>query len=255
MKTEDKVSIIMPSYNSENEIVESINSVLNQTFDNWELLIIDDASTDNTINMIEPFLRDNRIKLMVNKKNKGVSYSRNLGIDKATGEFIAFLDSDDLWTSNKLERQIDFMNSKNVFFSYTGVSYITSTDRKINYIYNVPLVRSFSKLKRNNTIATSSVIIKACILDNVRFISGDFHEDFLFWLMLLNETKVFAYGVNEPLLIYRFSKKSKSSNKLKSYKMTYHVFKKLGEGRVVSSLYTISHLVKASIKYKKIFID
>lgn len=114
------VSIIMPSYNTENFIGESINSVLNQTYKNWELIIVDDASTDSTDKVVENFLNDRRIHYIKNKENYGAALSRNFAIKQAKGKWIAFLDSDDIWKPQKLERQINFMVKNKYYFSYTN---------------------------------------------------------------------------------------------------------------------------------------
>lgn len=113
------VSIIMPSWNTAQFIAESIQSVINQTYKNWELLIVDDCSTDDTDNIVEPFLTDARIKYFKNEKNSGAALTRNRAMREAKGEWIAFLDSDDLWMPEKLEKQIRFMNEHNYTLSFT----------------------------------------------------------------------------------------------------------------------------------------
>ena len=107
----EKVSIIMPVYNSKKYITETIKSVQAQTYENWELIIVDDCSTDNTVKIIKDFMyKDLRIKLTILDKNQGVSHARNISLDNTTGRYIAYLDSDDIWKKNKLSRQIEFMN-------------------------------------------------------------------------------------------------------------------------------------------------
>lgn len=130
----ESVSIIMPAYNVEDYIEESIRSVIEQTYSNWELIIIDDRSTDQTISKVEPFLADNRIKLLVNECNLGGAGTRNRGIDMASGRFIAFLDSDDLWSPEKLEQQVDFMLSNGYQFCFTGYSNISETGKYLNEV-------------------------------------------------------------------------------------------------------------------------
>lgn len=116
----DLVSIVMPSYNTGRFIKETIQSVLNQTYENWELIIVDDCSTDNTDKVIQPFLIDRRIRYLKNKKNSGAAVSRNRALKAAKGKWIAFLDSDDLWEQDKLEEQIAFMQDNGYHFSYTN---------------------------------------------------------------------------------------------------------------------------------------
>lgn len=121
----DLVSIIMPSYNTGQFIKESINSVINQTYDNWELIIVDDCSNDNTDEVVES-IRDRRIRYFKNEKNSGAAVSRNKALKEAKGRWIAFLDSDDLWMPKKLEKQIDFMNKRGYSFTYTNYQEIDS---------------------------------------------------------------------------------------------------------------------------------
>ena len=127
----DLVSVIMPSYNTGNYIAESIQSVLNQTHTNWELLIVDDCSSDETDKVVEAFLSDKRIRYLKNSRNMGAAESRNFALREAKGKWIAFLDSDDLWETQKLERQIEFMMVNNYHFSYTNYCEIDE-DGKLN---------------------------------------------------------------------------------------------------------------------------
>lgn len=125
------VSIIMPSWNTAQFIAESIQSVINQTYKNWELLIVDDCSTDDTDNIVEPFLTDARIKYFKNEKNSGAALTRNRAMREAKGEWIAFLDSDDLWMPEKLEKQIRFMNEHNYTLSFTEYEKIDEENRTL----------------------------------------------------------------------------------------------------------------------------
>ncbi len=127
------VSIIMPAYNVSEFVFRSINSVLNQTFQDWELLIVDDCSTDDTVGVIQSFV-DKRIKLIVNTNNLGGAGSRNVAIAKACGRYLAFLDSDDVWTPEKLEKQIAFMQRQKIGFSFSGYSTITEQDEILDKI-------------------------------------------------------------------------------------------------------------------------
>lgn len=129
-KSQELVSILMPSYNTEKYISASIESVLSQTYTNWELLIIDDCSSDNTDQVVSVYLKDKRIKYLKNKKNSGAAFSRNKGLREAKGKWIAFLDSDDLWYSDKLEKQIRYMESRRISFSYTNYEEIDELGNK-----------------------------------------------------------------------------------------------------------------------------
>lgn len=131
------VSVIMPSYNTADYIADSIKSVISQTYQNWELIIVDDCSTDNTDDIVSYF-SDNRIKYMKNKKNMGAAATRNRALREAKGEWIAFLDSDDLWLPNKLEKQINFMKSNGYVFSYHNYEKIDENNENLNVIVTGP---------------------------------------------------------------------------------------------------------------------
>ena len=152
-KKEALVSVIMPAYNCEKYVVEAINSVLAQTYKNWELLVLDDGSNDNTLQVIEEFSKnDSRIKALPNGKNMGVSATRNRGIELATGEWIAFLDSDDMWESKKLEKQLEVAKEKEAEFLFTGSSYINEQGEPFKGIFEVPAKVNYKKLRNQNVI-------------------------------------------------------------------------------------------------------
>ncbi|WP_213335305.1 glycosyltransferase family 2 protein [Enterococcus casseliflavus] len=247
-----KITIIIPTFNSERTIKEAIQSVINQTFNDWELLVIDDCSNDLTIQIVESYQEKySNIHLIKKRKNTGVSDSRNIGIEKSKTPFIAFLDSDDIWCSEKLSKQMLIMES-GCDICYTGVKYIKSDGIPLPGIFEVPIDTNYNNLLRFNVISTSSVLLRRSIIDGSKMVSLDFHEDFHFWLTLLKKNCV-CQGINEPLLVYRFSKKTKSSNKLKSFSMTYRVYREINLNPFTSVFFTISHLVNATLKYKKIF--
>ena len=137
----DLVSIIMPSYNTEQYIAETIQSVINQTYQNWELIIVDDCSTDNTDTVVGK-IKDSRIRYLKNEKNSGAAVSRNKALREANGRWVAFLDSDDLWKPEKLEKQISFMMKKKCYFSYTNYEEIDADGNKTNVTITGPKVIS-----------------------------------------------------------------------------------------------------------------
>lgn len=246
------VSIIMPAYNAEKTIKLSIESVLKQTFLDWELIIVDDGSKDKTVSAIKEYLNDSRIKLIINDKNMGVSKTRNRAIESSIYNYIAFLDSDDLWASNKLLNQINFMKTNNSKFSFTSVNYIDIEGNYFPGVYNVPNVVNYKKLLKGNVISLSSVIISKDIISNLSMENDRIHEDYLFWLKVLKKGNV-ANGLNEILLTYRISKTSKSGNKWKTIKMTYGVYRSLGINPISSVFYLFNALFRASLKYRRIF--
>lgn len=243
------VSVIMPAYNSEKFIEESIKSVKQQTYKHWELLIIDDCSSDGTISLVEKILKeDTRIKLIRNEKNIGVSETRNKGIELAEGEWIAFLDSDDIWEPKKLEVQLKDLENNRGDFSFTGSSFINEIGIPFKGLFKVPKKSTFNSLKYHNVISCSSVVIKKAKMLNVKMKNDDFHEDYAAWLEIL-KSGVEARGINEPLLIYRISKNSKSGNKFKTLKMTYKVYRHVGINKVMSVVYLFTHIINSIKKY------
>lgn len=246
------VSIIMPAYNCEKYISESIDSVLNQTYRDWELLIINDWSTDNTLNIIEEYsIKDSRIKVISNYRNLGVSATRNRGIELATGEWIAFLDSDDIWKPEKIKTQVSIAKKENAEFVFTASAYINESGKAYKGIFEVPQTVTYKKLRNHNVISCSSVLVKKKYFENIKMEKDEIHEDYAVWLRILR-LGVIAYGVNQPLLVYRISKGSKSGNKLKTIKMTYNVYRFLGINPIISLYFMIRHLVASIVKYSKI---
>lgn len=249
---EDLISIIMPAFNCEKYIEDSINSVLNQTYRKWELIVIDDGSSDNTVRIVEMIAnKDNRIKFLKNNQNRGVSATRNRAISLAIGEWIAFLDSDDIWESAKLDKQMTHAQKLNAEFLFTGSAYINDFGEYYQGIFEVPERVDYRKLRTHNVISCSSVLIKKRFVENIKMEKDDIHEDFAVWLRVLR-TGISAYGVNEPLLVYRISRYSKSGNKKNTIKMTYQVYRCIGINPVGSAYFMLRHILGSLKKYRKI---
>jgi teichuronic acid biosynthesis glycosyltransferase TuaG len=252
-KNEALVSIVMPAYNCEKYVVEAINSVLAQTYENWELLVLDDGSKDNTLHIINEFgNKDTRIRPLQNEKNMGVSATRNRGIEIASGDWIAFLDSDDMWEPSKLEKQFKVVNEHSAEFIFTGASYINENGEPYKGIFEVPEKVTYKKLRNQNVVSCSSVLLKKKYFENIKMEKDEMHEDYAVWLRIL-KLDVTAYGVNEPLLIYRISRNSKSGNKMKTVMMTYKVFRFVGINPIASAYFMARHVIASVGKYKKIF--
>lgn len=246
------ISIVMPAYNCEKYIEDAIKSVMNQTYKNWELIVLDDGSKDNTVNIINGLAaQDKRIKFYQNEKNQGVSVTRNRGISLAKGEWIAFLDSDDMWQEEKLEKQMNLKGKVNAEFMFTGSSYINEVGESYKGIFEVPTQVDYKKLRTHNVISCSSVLVKKKFFENIKMEKDDMHEDYAVWLRILQQG-VMAYAVNEPLLIYRISRNSKSGNKFKTIEMTYKVFRFIGLNPVSSVYFMSRHIIGSVFKYKKI---
>lgn len=253
IEKEPLVSIIMPAFNCEKYVVAAIYSVLTQTYKNWELLVIDDGSNDNTYQIIKDFSqKDSRIKAFTNIKNLGVSVTRNRGIELASAQWIAFIDSDDIWNSFKLEKQLKFAEKNSAEFLFTAQSYMNEEGNLYKGIFEVPEIITFKKLKKQNVISCSSVLLKKNFFENIKMEKDELHEDYVVWLRIL-KLGVTAYGVNEPLHTIRISRNSKSGNKFKSLIMTYKVFRYFGENPIGSIYFMSRHVLAAAMKYNRVF--
>ena len=232
----------MPAYNAEKTIKISIDSILAQTFEDWELIVVNDASTDKTVDYIP---NDPRINIVTNEKNSGVSKSRNVGIELAKGEYLAFLDSDDLWRADKLEKQLQFMKENDALISYTASAFINRAGEASQYVMEAEKTLCYDDLLKRNLMSLSSVMIRRDLM--IPFpLTEMIHEDYVVWLKLLKEHGL-AYGLNEPLLIYRMGEATKSSNRLTSAKMTYNAYRYVGYG-VCSACFLTMRYATHSIK-------
>ncbi|MCK3655751.1 glycosyl transferase family A [Pasteurellaceae bacterium Macca] len=247
---EPLVSIITPVYNSEEYLSDCVDSVLLQSYSNWELLLIDDCSTDNSINIIEMYAnKDKRIKLYRNEFNKGPALTRNLGLDNAKGEYIAFLDSDDYWGKEKLFHQIEFMLKNNASLSH-GNYFFTDLNKNILKKVLVDKKLDYSKLLKGNQIKTMSLVIKSSVISDVRF-KNIKHEDYIFLLEIMKKD-LCSYADSSTIDSFcRIGKVSVSSNKIKSALWTWNVFykyEKLGFFKAI--YYFIHYAINGIIKYK-----
>lgn len=215
----------MPTHNSELFLRSTLESIINQSFKNWELIITDDCSTDTTWSIIEEYLeKDSRIKAFKLNRNFGPSYARNYSIKNSNGKYIAFCDSDDLWDIQKLEKQILFMMEKNLGFTYTDYTIIDSQDFIIGY-EKCPLKVDYKKMLKNNYIGCLTAIIDSSILGKVQFPNLEKRHDWALWLLILKIHKN-AYGIQENLAFYRKHKNSLSSNKFLLFKHTWNIYSK-----------------------------
>ena len=208
-----KVSIIMPVYNSEKYVQKTIKSVFSQSFKDWELIIVDDNSKDDTLKVINK-LKTNKLTVLKNKKNMGASYSRNTALTIAKGRYIAFLDSDDIWEKEKLEKQLNFMKEKDIAFSFSSYKRVDEKDRIIR-IVDAPEKVNFSYLLKNVVIQISTVVLDTAKINKelIKMPSIKTSEDTAMYLELLNNLE-YAYGYPECLAKYTARKHSLSSNKI-----------------------------------------
>lgn len=251
-KVDPLISIIMPAYNSEKTIAESINSVLSQTYVSWELIVINDASEDRTAEIVYSYTeKETRIKLLTNTVNRGVSYSRKRGVASAEGEWVAFLDSDDLWTADKLEKQAAFIRENRFDLIFTGSAFIKADGASYSWVMQVPEKITYHQLLKQNIISNSSVLISKKILKKHMIVGDHMHEDYACWLSCLREN-VSVKGINEPLLIYRVSSLSKSGNKIKAAKMNWNTYRMIGLSVFESIYYMMWYAARGVQKYRNL---
>lgn len=214
------VSVITAAYNCSSTIGETIESVLVQTWVNWEMIIVDDCSTDNTVEVVNEYIKkDSRIKLIQLEKNSGAAVARNRAIKASVGKYIALLDSDDLWKPNKLERQIDFMKSRDLSMSFTAYDVFKDSSERIRKVFTVPQKINYKQYLRNTSIGCLTVIIDKDKIPDFHMEEG-YLEDVLTWMYYLRNGVV-AYGLNENLASYRVNINSKSGKKIKNAKRYY----------------------------------
>jgi len=223
---EHTVSIITPVYNSEKFLRQAINSVVNQTYKNWELLLIDDCSTDKSLTIINEFTKNNhRIRLIQNKVNEGAAVSRNKGILEAKGHYIAFLDSDDLWKPKKLKIQLKRMQEQNCDVSFSSYELIDEHGHKLNKKVCALPILSYNKLLKSNYIGNLTGVYNAKTLGKITSPNLRKRQDWLIWLNALKVSNKPAYGIEESLAYYRVREGSMSSNKYNLLKYNFNVYR------------------------------
>lgn len=233
----NKVSVITASYNAGRFIEETIKSVLNQTYTDLELIIVDDCSTDNTEEIVNKYIKiDSRIKFYKLKENSGAAVVRNTALEKAEGRFIAFLDSDDIWDEEKLEKQINFMKSNNYGFSFSSYRLMKENGELLNKEVRVPKEVKYTDLLKNTIIGCLTVIIDKDIIGDFRMPLVRAGQDTATWLSILRNGTI-AYGYDEVLASYRLVEGSISSNKFNALKRTWNVYRKLEKLNLFKAVY------------------
>ena len=228
-------------FNSEAFISETINSVISQTYDNWELLLIDDDSNDKTIELVNQFIAENnKIKLFKNELNQGAALSRNRGIKAAQGDYIAFLDADDLWKPNKLETQIAFMEIQKCDVCFSSYEQIDETGKPFNKLIQALPELTYQKYLKSNYIGNLTGIYNAKTLGKITAPNLRKRQDWLLWLSAIKKSRKPAQGIQESLAYYRVRKDSMSSNKINLLKHNYWVYKK---GLGFSTLKSIGYML------------
>lgn len=235
---QELVSIIVPVYNVEKYIVETMECVRRQTYPHWELLLVEDGSRDNTVAIIKDYLnktQDKRIRLISQPSNMGAARARNRGLAESCGRYIAYLDADDLWEPQKLERELAFMAETGAVFAFTGYEFADENGRGLGKVVHVPATLTYKEALKNTTIFTTTVMfdvagIEKSLLEMPLIKS----EDTALWWKVLRNGYV-AYGLDENMVKYRRAGKSLSSNKLEAVRRIWKLYRKAEGMSVISS--------------------
>ena len=249
MADDELISVIMPAYNAQETLACAVDSVLSQTYKKLELIIVDDCSKDDTLRIAQDYaLADRRIKVLHNAQNSGASRTRHNAVEAASGKWIAFLDSDDAWVSDKLEKQVILQKKKNATLVFTGSAFMNAEGDPLDWTLHVPAEIRYRRLLKQNLISNSSVLVLKESYQKNEILGSNMHEDFACWLNLLRSGEV-AYGIDEPLLIYRLSPNSKSGNKIKAMKMNWNAYRRAGLTPFEAAYYMCWYAVNGLIKY------
>lgn len=230
----------MPAYNCEAFIAQAISSVRKQTHEEWDLIVVDDCSSDGTGRVARAGAeRDSRVKLLAAPVNGGSSSARNLALAACTGDYVAFLDADDMWVPEKLARQLEFMEGRQAGFSFTA--YRKFDDSGPKGVIGAKAMVSREDMLKGNRIGCSTVVLDAHVYSKLVFATElGRQEDYALWLSLLRSGG-YAYGLNEPLTLYRVHKGSKSSGKLRSVTAQWRVYRDFEKLPRVLAIWYMAH--------------
>ena len=245
--TKPLISVIMPAYRCKKTIEAAIDSVLMQDVD-LELLVIDDKSPDHLEDVMKKYADDTRVIYSQNSERLGAAASRNRGVSLAQGKYIAFLDSDDCWREEKLKKQLACMEREDVVLCATARQLMTHDGKPMERIFPVQEHITYRDLLKHNSIACSSVLIRADVAREFPMGYEDSHEDYILWMQILRKYRT-ACGLNEPLLLYRLSNHGKSGNKFKSARMTFKAYRYMGFGMLKSLCCFMSYAWHGVQKY------
>lgn len=235
---EEKISIIVPVYNTGEYLKETIDSVLAQTCGNWELLLVDDYSSDNSREIISRYAAcEERIRPIFNRHNQGAATSRNIGLKEAAGRYIAFLDADDLWKADKLEKEMAFMKKNRAGFVFSGYEFGDENGRGTGKIVRVPQTLTYRQALKNTTIFTTTVLFDTeKIPKEILYMPQVKSEDTATWWQILRQGHV-AWGLDENLAVYRRSKGTLSSNKLEAVRRIWYLYRRVEKLSLPYSFY------------------
>jgi len=242
------VSVITPAYNAERFIAETIESVRKQTYQNWEMIIVDDVSTDQTVDIIKQYSQiDERIKLVELDANSGAAVARNTAMDHSKGRYWAFLDSDDKWLPEKLSTQLAFMQKHDYAFTYTKYVRMKENGELTNGVSEAPKKLTYNQLMKHCVIGCLTVMLDREKIGEARMVNIRTRQDYAFWLALTKKG-FFAYGLPEVLSEYRLVADSISSNKLKAAKQNWYLYRHIEKQPLPKALWYFAHYAIISVK-------
>jgi teichuronic acid biosynthesis glycosyltransferase TuaG len=246
------VSVITPAYNAAGVIKETMDSVLHQTYTNWEMLIVDDCSTDETRDIIREYeAYDSRIHLIELNKNSGAAAARNKALEQASGSFAAFLDSDDQWLPHKLEYQLAWMEKHGAAFTFSQYYVIASDGRSLGLGDTIPPRVGYRDLLKQNMIGCLTVVVDLAQTGPLRMVDIRTRQDYVLWLELCRRGFT-AYGISEPLAVYRRQEASISSDKKKMALQNWKVYREVEHlNLLVSSYYFMHYALNKWKKYRR----
>ncbi len=242
------VSIITPSYNSKRFIKDTIDSILAQTYQNWEMIVVDDCSKDDSATYIKELIKDEeRIKLITLEKNVGAAEARNKALAVANGRYIAFLDSDDLWLPEKLEKQLEFMQKNDYAFTFTSYVPMSENATEEYSVISVPLEIDYSGYCKNTIIGCLTVIIDKEKTGDFRMPNIKSSHDMALWLLIMKRGFK-AYGLNEVLAKYRLVSTSNTAKKYKAVADVWKVYREIEKLSLIKSSWYFMHYIFNAIK-------
>lgn len=245
-RAEELVSIIMPTYNSGHFIGKTIDSVLSQTYQNWEVIIVDDCSTDNTSKIVSSYTtKDNRIKYHRLDRNSGAAVARNKAVELSKGKYIAFIDSDDIWFPEKLSKQINFMEKNNYTFTSTSYTKIDEEGNFLNRIITAKFKSDYDGILKRNP-GNSTIVYNAEALGKFMIPNIKKRNDYVMWLQVIKKAK-YLYGIEEPLGSHRVRTGSLSSKKTNLVGYHWKVYRDIEGLSFIKSIYLIIYWIIVTV--------
>lgn len=236
----EMVSVVVPVYHAENYMEETMNCVRAQTYPDWELLLVVDGPEDPTVEVIQKYLErtgEKRIHVFIQEKNQGAALARNRGVSEAKGRYIAYLDADDLWKPDKLEKEVNFMRHKNAAFAFTGYEFADENGKGTGKVVRVPEKLTYKEALKNTTIFTTTVMFDTKKIDKAMLEMPNMKsEDTALWWKVLRKGYI-AYGLDENLVYYRRPSVSLSSNKIIAIQRIWNLYRQAEKLSIPYSCY------------------